>query len=180
MTRLTRSTVDGRVFLDLRARANADGRPVDEYLTLYALEGFLDRLSRSRYRDRFVLKGGVLARRFDERRPTRDVDLAGLQLDNTIESVANAIVEIASIAVDDGLDIATGQVSAESIREESAGYSGLRSPAERRPARPFGPPRPRHAASPSPRSRRSATSVATRGRTAVGPRGHRGTALVGP
>ena len=53
----------------------------------YALEGFLERLSRSRHRDRFVLKGGVLLAAFDERRPTRDVDLAGLQLDNAIETV---------------------------------------------------------------------------------------------
>ncbi len=126
MTRPTRATVEGRAFLDLRARANADGRPVDEYLTLYALEGFLERLSRSRHRDRFVLKGGVLLAAFDERRPTRDVDLAGLQLDNAIETVTEAIVEIASIAIDDGLDIATDQASAEAIREESAGYTGVR------------------------------------------------------
>ena len=126
MTRPTRATVEGRPFLDLRARANADGRPVDEYLTLYALEGFLERLSRSRHRDRFVLKGGVLLAAFDERRPTRDVDLAGLQLDNAIETVTEAIVEIASIAIDDGLDIATDQASAEAIREESAGYTGVR------------------------------------------------------
>ncbi len=126
MTRPTRATVDGRAFLDLRARANADGRPVDEYLTLYALEGFLERLSRSAHRDRFVLKGGVLLAAFDERRPTRDVDLAGLQLDNAIETVTEAIVEIASIEIDDGLAIATDQATAETIREESAGYAGVR------------------------------------------------------
>ncbi len=126
MTRPTRATVDGRAFLDLRARANADGRPVDEYLTLYALEGFLDRLSRSRHRDRFVLKGGVLLAAFDERRATRDVDLAGLQLDNAIETVTKAIIEIASSDIDDGLAIATDQASAETIREDSAGYTGVR------------------------------------------------------
>jgi hypothetical protein len=126
VTRPTRATADGRAFLDLRARANADGRPVDEYLTLYALEGFLERLSRSRHRDRFVLKGGVLLAAFDERRPTRDVDLAGLQLDNAIDNVTELIIEIASIDLDDGLAIATDQASAEVIREESAGYAGVR------------------------------------------------------
>jgi hypothetical protein len=126
VTRPTRATVDGRAFLDLRARANADGRPVDEYLTLYALEGFLERLSRSRHRDRFVLKGGVLLAAFDERRPTRDVDLAGLQLDNAIETVSEAIVEIASLEIDDGLAIATDAARAEAIREESTGYTGVR------------------------------------------------------
>lgn len=126
MTRPTRVTVDGRAFLDLRARANADGRPVDEYLTLYALEGFLERLSRSRHRDRFVLKGGVLLAAFDERRPTRDVDLAGIELDNAIDRVTGVIVEIASIDVDDGLVIATDQASADSIRDDAAGYTGVR------------------------------------------------------
>lgn len=126
MTRPTRATVDGRAFLDLRARAKADGRPVDEYLTLYALEGFLERLSRSAHRERFVLKGGVLLAAFDERRPTRDVDLAGLQLDNAIETVTEAIVEIASIEIDDGLAIATDAARAEAIREESAGVTGVR------------------------------------------------------
>lgn len=104
MTRPTREAVDGRAFLDLRARANADGRPVDEYLTLYALEGFLERLSRSAHRDRFVLKGGVLLAAFNERRPIRDVDLDGLDLDNAVETVKKAIVEIASIETDDGPD----------------------------------------------------------------------------
>ncbi|MCC6227410.1 MAG: nucleotidyl transferase AbiEii/AbiGii toxin family protein [Microthrixaceae bacterium] len=126
MTRPTRATVDGRAFLDLRARANADRRPVDEYLTLYALEGFLERLSRSPYRDRFVLKGGVLLAAFDERRPTRDVDLAGLHLDNAIETITEAVVEIAAVGVDDGLLIAADQASAEVIREESASYTGVR------------------------------------------------------
>ena len=93
---------------------------------MYALEGFLERLSRSAHRDRFVLKGGVLLAAFDERRPTRDVDLAGLQLDNAIETVTEAIVEIASIEIDDGLAIATDQATAETIREESAGYAGVR------------------------------------------------------
>jgi hypothetical protein len=126
VTRPTRATVDGRAFLDLRARATADGRPVNEYLTLYALEGFLERLSRSRHRDRFVLKGGVLLAAFDERRPTRDVDLAGLELDNAIENVTEVLIEIASIEIDDGLAIATDQARAETIRADSAGYTGVR------------------------------------------------------
>jgi hypothetical protein len=68
----------------------------------------------------------VLLAAFDERRPTRDVDLAGLELDNAIETVTEAIVAIASIEIDDGLVIATDQASAETIREESAGYTGVR------------------------------------------------------
>jgi predicted nucleotidyltransferase component of viral defense system len=48
----------------------------DELIQLYALEGFLDRLSKSRFAENFVLKGGVLLAAFDARRPTRDIDFA--------------------------------------------------------------------------------------------------------
>jgi hypothetical protein len=126
VTRPTRATVDGRAFLDLRARANADGRAVDEYLTLYALEGFLDRLSRSRHRDRFVLKGGVLLAALDERRPTRDVDLAAIEIDNAIDNITDVMVEIASMDIADGLDIDTDAASADAIRDDIAGYTGVR------------------------------------------------------
>ena len=57
-----RHTTAGRMFLDLRRLAQTTGRTTDELLQLYALEGFLDRLTQSDQRDHFVLKGGVLRR----------------------------------------------------------------------------------------------------------------------
>ena len=59
-TRPTRATPGGRAYLDLRKAASEAGRPTDELLQLYALEGLLDRLVGSAHADRFVLKGGVL------------------------------------------------------------------------------------------------------------------------
>ena len=57
----TRATIAGRAFLDLRALAKASGRASDEYLRLYALEGFpFLRLAASANSQDFVLKGGVL------------------------------------------------------------------------------------------------------------------------
>ena len=50
----------------------------------------------------------------------------GLQPDNAIETVTEAIIEVASIDVEDGLAIATDQATAETIREDSAGYTGVR------------------------------------------------------
>lgn len=44
-------------------------------LTLYGLERTLGRLQGTRYRQDFVLKGGVLLAAFALRRPTRDADL---------------------------------------------------------------------------------------------------------
>lgn len=60
--RPTRGTLAGRVYLDLRALARAAGRATDEYLRLYALEGFLARLAVSPRRRDLVVKRGRAAR----------------------------------------------------------------------------------------------------------------------
>jgi hypothetical protein len=44
MNKPSRNTTSGAAYLDLQRLAKADGRATDELLTLYALEGFLDRL----------------------------------------------------------------------------------------------------------------------------------------
>ncbi|PWR13899.1 hypothetical protein DKT69_18825 [Micromonospora sicca] len=73
--RPTRTTVAGRAYLDLQNLARRTSRPTDELHQVYALEGFLARLSQSPYADKLVLKGGVLLAAYAARRPTRDVDL---------------------------------------------------------------------------------------------------------
>lgn len=60
MSAPTRASTAGRAYLDLRKLARQNGRPVDELLQLHILESFLDRLTRSRFAERLVLKGGVL------------------------------------------------------------------------------------------------------------------------
>lgn len=72
----SRDSEAGRVFNDLRNLAARTGRDPAEYYTLYALEGFLRRLTVSAFANDFVLKGGVLMAAFAGRRPTRDIDLA--------------------------------------------------------------------------------------------------------
>ena len=113
MTRPTRDTTTGRVYLDLRRKAQAEARATDELLVLHVLERFLYRLSISPYRDRPVLKGGMLLAAFDERRPTRDVDLLGLAITNDAETITALVAEITAIEVDDGvttgLEQTTGQ-----------------------------------------------------------------------
>jgi predicted nucleotidyltransferase component of viral defense system len=63
----------------LRNLAREKRRPIDEIRQYYALERFLYRLSVSRHRDRFVLKGALMMRVWDGEisRPTRDIDLLG-------------------------------------------------------------------------------------------------------
>jgi predicted nucleotidyltransferase component of viral defense system len=123
-SRPTRATPGGRAYLDLRKAATATGRTTDELLQLYALEGILDRLSRSAYTSELVLKGGVLLAAYRARRPTRDVDLAATDLADGTD-IRRMIQEILAIPVDDGLDFRIDSVAASSIREEGDS-SGVR------------------------------------------------------
>jgi hypothetical protein len=107
----------------------AKERREDFTLTLmnYAAERFLYRLSRSKHRDRFVVKGAMLfAVRIGERyRPTRDLDLLGLG-EATEAAVNAAIQEIVSTPVDDdGLVFDMGTLTVHPIREDNR-YGGLR------------------------------------------------------
>jgi len=95
--RATHDTEAGRRYLELQGKGKQTGRPTDELIQLYALEGFLDRLARSAYADLFVLKGGVLLAALDARRPTRDIDLAGLAIENSAAYVLGLVREIAAM-----------------------------------------------------------------------------------
>lgn len=129
MDRPTKATTAGQAFLALRAKAASARRTTAEYLRLYALEGFLLRLSVSRSRNRFVLKGGVLLAAYDLRRPTADVDLAAIHTPNEVESVRELVAGVAATALppdlDDGLVFDLADIGAEAIRE-GENYSGVR------------------------------------------------------
>lgn len=125
MTGPSRANSAGRAYLDLRAKARGDRRPVDELLQLYVLESFLARLAESRFADQLVLKGGVLLAAFGERRPTRDVDLQAEALDNDADNVRTIICEVANLRLDDGVAFDVDGATAAVIRDEDA-YSGVR------------------------------------------------------
>jgi hypothetical protein len=125
LIRATKETEAGRRYLDLQRKAKQTGRPTDELIQLYALEGFLDRLARSAHADRFVLKSGVLLAALDARRPTRDIDLAAQGLENSAERVLVLIREVAAITIADGLIFNAEHATAETIRDDDQ-YSGVR------------------------------------------------------
>lgn len=100
---ISHSTPDGDAYLNLRKLAKAQQRPTNEMLNLYALEGFLDRLTQSSHVDKFVLKGGVLLAAFDTRRATRDVDLHADLISSDAENVQSVISSIANVPIEDGL-----------------------------------------------------------------------------
>ena len=115
----SRDTTAGAAYLDLQAAARATGRPVDELFQLYALEGFLRRLVETDHAATFVLKGGVLLAAYTERRPTRDIDLAGTDVDGDLTAIASIVADILTVNLDDGLDqLAIAKV--EEIRDDAS------------------------------------------------------------
>jgi predicted nucleotidyltransferase component of viral defense system len=138
VTRPSRATTSGRTYLDLLARARRETRPADELLTLYILERFLYRLSLSAYRDRLVLKGGMLLSAFGQRRPTRDVDLLGKAVSNDLAAVAAVIREITAVDADDGVHYETKEMTTRMIREQDL-YGAVRVAVPARVDRARGP-----------------------------------------
>ncbi len=118
--RPTKETTAGQCYLALQREGRRTGRPTDELIQLYALEGFLDRLTKSQYAENFVLKGGVLLAALDARRPTRDIDFAARRLANDTTLVLTAIREIGAIRIDDGLTFGADEATGETIREDDS------------------------------------------------------------
>jgi len=103
-----------------------EGRGFDVLLVRFALERLLYRLSVSEYRERFVLKGGMLVTAWidDDNRVTRDADFLGYGDANPDKLVADfrAIMQIEG---DDGLVFDADELVATAIREEME-YGGVR------------------------------------------------------
>jgi len=103
------------------------GEDFNLVLVRYAVERFLYRLSRSKHRDRFVLKGATLIQAWgaSRHRATRDLDLLG-HGDSDPAAVAAVVRDVCKTPVeDDGLVFAADTISAGLIREEKV-YEGVR------------------------------------------------------
>lgn len=104
-------------------------RREDFTLTLmnYAAERFLYRLSRSRLRDQFILKGAMLfaVRIGEQYRATRDLDLLGMGAATEV-AIDAAVRDIVAVAVDDdGLVFDLSGLEVHPIREDNR-YGGIR------------------------------------------------------
>jgi predicted nucleotidyltransferase component of viral defense system len=106
--------------------AKQRGQPFDLLLTRYALERLLYRLSTTKYRERFVLKGAMLMTIwFDTKfRPTRDVDFLGFG-ESEPDKVLAIFREICAVAQDDGVSFDADVLKVERNREELE-HGGLR------------------------------------------------------
>jgi predicted nucleotidyltransferase component of viral defense system len=122
---LSKPPTPQEVYRALQRRARDERRGTQELFEFYVLERFLYRLSVSRYRDRFVLKGGLLLTVLGVRRPTRDADVLALNIRGDEETLLAVVREIAGIPADDGVTFDTSQARAMTIREHAA-YPGTR------------------------------------------------------
>jgi predicted nucleotidyltransferase component of viral defense system len=107
--------------------AKARNEEFQNFLTRYALERLLYRLSLTPHRDRFVLKGAMLFALWSDEphRPTQDLDLLGFG-NSSIGELERVFREICEVAADeDGLLFQAGAVKGRAIREDNI-YDGVR------------------------------------------------------
>ena len=94
-------------------------------LQTYMLERFLERISISKYKDNFILKGGMLisAMLGIDSRTTMDMDTTIKEFKLTEENISNIINEICNIKIDDEVTFEVQKI--ELIREDDD-YGGYR------------------------------------------------------
>ena len=111
----------------LRNQTEILERPFAEVLQYYAMERFLYRLSKTKYADKFILKGGLLfyAWNLSLRRPTRDIDFRGYVSSKSKDLLKIIREVIAEPAPEDGIIFDPQSVSVEETQID-ADYQGIR------------------------------------------------------
>ncbi|WP_316397014.1 nucleotidyl transferase AbiEii/AbiGii toxin family protein [Bradyrhizobium sp. 33ap4] len=101
-------------------------QPFDLLLNNYVLERLLYRLSQTKHRDRFILKGAMLLTKWfeDPLRPTRDLDFLATGKDDQ-EDMVRIFQEICMVSLNDGVVFESNSVKVHRIREETE-CGGLR------------------------------------------------------
>lgn len=91
----------------------------------YMMERFLERISLSEYRDKFILKGGMLVAAMVglDARSTMDMDATIKGANVSVEDVERIIGEIISVPIDDGVAF---QIKSISEIMDEAEYPGIR------------------------------------------------------
>lgn len=110
----------------LRNHARASQQAFDVVLVAYGLERLIYRLSISDYRNRYVLKGGMLVTLWtiDPGRVTRDVDFLAFG-DEEEPTLIREFTDILAIDAEDGLIFDTADITAAPIRDDQV-YGGMR------------------------------------------------------
>ena len=109
----------------IRNIAKQKNIPAQVILQNYMFERLLVRLSASEYKEKFVLKGGMLVAAIVglDNRATMDMDTTLKSLPLTPEAIRSALEDVCEIAFDDGVVFQIGTISP--IREDDI-YGGYR------------------------------------------------------
>jgi predicted nucleotidyltransferase component of viral defense system len=107
--------------------SKASGVDFQSIITRYIHERILYRISKSEYRDKFILKGGnLLYAHFGLlSRPTTDIDFSGQEISNQPENLVQAFTTILTIHSDDALIFEGENISIQIINEDHE-YQGCR------------------------------------------------------
>lgn len=91
----------------------------------YMMERFLERMSLSEYRDKFILKGGMLVAAMVglDARSTMDLDATVRGANVNVEDIENLIASIVTVPIDDGVKF---QLKSISEIMDGAEYPGIR------------------------------------------------------
>ena len=111
----------------LKNIADSEHKPFDFILMLYLVERLLFRLSISSYKDKFVLKGGLLLYLImnEKARATKDIDLLATEVVSNLDIFRDIFADISVISSDDAVLYDTGSINVERIKEDTK-YEGVR------------------------------------------------------
>ena len=109
----------------IRNIAKQKNIPAQVILQNYMFERLLVRLAASTYKDKFVLKGGMLVAAIVglDNRATMDLDTTLKNLPLTPEAIRSALEQVSAVPFDDGVAFEVGKISP--IREDDI-YGGYR------------------------------------------------------
>ena len=90
----------------------------------YMMERFLERISLSEYRDKFILKGGMLVAAMVglDARSTMDLDATIKGANVNVEDIENLISSIVTVPIDDGVKFQLKSISEIMDEAEYPGY----------------------------------------------------------
>lgn len=109
----------------MRNKSGGNSNKAQIIIRNYIMERFLERVSLSPYKEKFILKGGMIISSMVgiDNRSTMDIDTTVRSVDLFADEIEKVVTEIISIKLDDGISFCVKSIS--DIMEE-ADYPGIR------------------------------------------------------
>lgn len=120
------SDMAASVLAKLKNKSREQNIPLQQVLNLFCQEEFIRRLSKSRYRDNLILKGGFLLYSISgfTTRPTIDADFLLKNYSNNIDSIKELVSEV--ISSSSSYDFISYEIRGLEIINENKVYNGIR------------------------------------------------------